>query len=343
MLGRVLLLSQQRTLLATQSRLEAERMDKANPEFPAELQGNDPELRAATEGQVQIFGARRELHNAHRRELEQRVEQLGEQIKGYEAEVESASRQLDLIAQEIEAKMELEKKGLIPLPTLLALQRLQAEISGQRGQYLATIAQTKQQIGETQLQLQSLDSERADQIATELSKTRVELANVSDRMLASKDVLARTVITAPVSGTVVNMRFKTEGGVVQRGQPILDIVPSDDVLLINARVLPTDIDVVHIGLKALVHFLAFASRNMPRIEGVVRYVSADRLVDQPTGQPYYLARVEVDHDELARLGPQIKLVPGMPAEVLIVTGERTMFQYLFKPFLDAFRRSFRES
>jgi HlyD family secretion protein len=162
-------------------------------------------------------------------------------------------------------------------------------------------------------------------------------------MLASKDVLARTVITAPVSGTVVNMRFKTEGGVVQRGQPILDIVPSDDVLLINARVLPTDIDVVHIGLKALVHFLAFASRNMPRIEGVVRYVSADRLVDQPTGQPYYLARVEVDHDELARLGPQIKLVPGMPAEVLIVTGERTMFQYLFKPFLDAFRRSFRES
>ena len=108
--------------------------------------------------------------------------------------------------------------------------------------------------------------------STELSKPRVELANVSDRMLASKDVLARTVITAPVSGTVVNMRFKTEGGVVQRGQPILDIVPSDDVLLINARVLPTDIDVVHIGLKALVHFLAFASRNEPRIEGVVRDV-----------------------------------------------------------------------
>lgn len=207
------LLSQQRTLLATQSRLEAERMDKANPEFPAELQGNDPELRAATEGQVQIFGARRELHNAHRRELEQRVEQLGEQIKGHEAEVESASRQLDLIVQEIEAKMELEKKGLIPLPTLLALQRLQAEISGQRGQYLATIAQTKQ-IGETQLQLQSLDSERADQIATELSKTRVELANVSERMLASKDVLARTVITAPVSGTVVNMRFKTSANAI---------------------------------------------------------------------------------------------------------------------------------
>ena len=142
------------------------------------------------------------------------------------------------------------------------------------------------------------------------------------------------MVTAPVNGTVVNLKFKTEGGVIQHGEPILDIVPSDEPLLIDARVLPTDIDVVHVGLPAVIHLTAFTSRNLPRIEGKVEYVSADRLVDEKSGQSYYLARVAVDRGELDRLGPQYKLVPGMPAEVLIVTGERTMFQYLFQPFLD---------
>jgi HlyD family secretion protein/epimerase transport system membrane fusion protein len=274
--------------------------------------------------------------------LKQRIGQLVEQIKGYEAQVTSASRQLALLVKEIAGKAELQRKGLIPLPVLLALQREEAETSGRRGEYIATIARTKQQIGETELQLLSLDSERADQIANELDKTRVDLANINERLSASEDILARTVITAPVAGTVVNMKFKSVGGVIQRGEPILDLVPSDDTLLIKARVSPTDIDVVHIGLRAQVHLTAFRSRNMPRIVGVVRYVSADRIVEEKTGTAYYLTHVEVGRDELARLGPEVKLMPGMPAEVLIVTGERTMFQYMFQPFLDAIRRSFRE-
>jgi HlyD family secretion protein/epimerase transport system membrane fusion protein len=161
-------------------------------------------------------------------------------------------------------------------------------------------------------------------------------------MAANKDTLAREVVTAPVNGTVVNLRFKTEGGVIQHGEPILDVVPSDEPLLIDARILPTDIHVVHIGLPAVIHLTAFTSRNVPRINGNVQYVSADRLVDEKSGQSYYLARVAVNRDELDRLGPKYKLVPGMPAEVLIVTAERTMFQYLFQPFLDSIRRSFRE-
>ena len=149
------LLTQQRTLIAKQTRLEAERTGKVAPEFPADLRGDDTHLRAITEGQVQIFNARKELLAARKRVLNQRIEQLGEQINGYEAEVESALRQLDLIAREIEAKVTLQKKGILPLPVLQALQRLQAEISGRRGQYVAEIARTKLQIGETQLQLLS--------------------------------------------------------------------------------------------------------------------------------------------------------------------------------------------
>ena len=336
------LLNQQRTLIAKQTRLEAERTGRVAPEFPADLRGDDTHLRAITEGQVQIFNARKDLLAARKRVLNQRIEQLSEQINGYEAEVESALRQLDLIAQEIKAKVTLQKKGILPLPVLQALQRLQAEISGRRGQYVAEIARTKLQIGETQLQLLSLDAERADEIATDLDKTRVELATTNERLSANRDIVAREVVAAPVNGTVVSLKFKTEGGVIQHGEPILDIVPSDEQLLINARVLPTDIDVVHVGLPAVIHLTAFTSRNLPRIEGKVQYVSADRLVDEKSGQPYYLARVAVDRGELDRLGPEYKLVPGMPAEVLIVTGERTMFQYLFRPFLDSIRRSFRE-
>jgi HlyD family secretion protein/epimerase transport system membrane fusion protein len=149
-------------------------------------------------------------------------------------------------------------------------------------------------------------------------------------------------VTAPISGTVVNLQFKTVGGVIRAGEPIVDIVPDEERLLIEARVSPTDIDVVHPGLAAQVHLTAFSKRTMPRIDGVVRSVSADRLVDHESSQAYYMARVEVARSEMEQLGPLAVLVPGMPAEVLIVTQERTMIDYLIEPFRDAWRRSFRE-
>jgi HlyD family secretion protein len=336
------ILTQQRALLATYARLEAERTGKAVPEFPAELQGDATDLLTVIDEQLQILNTRRDLHNARKRVLRQRIEQANEQIKGFQAQISSASRQQELLAQEIAGKSQLQEKGLIPLPMLLALQRVEAEIAGRQGEYVAAIARTKQQIGETELELISRDSELADQIARELAKTRVDLANITERLTASRDVLSRTVITSPLSGTVVNMKFKTKGGVIRPGEPILDIVPADEALLINAQISPTDIDVIHAGLSAIVTLSAFSSRDTPRVHGVVREVSADRLVEEKTGRPYYLARVEVDRRELNRLGPTYKLVPGMPAEVLIVTSERTMFEYLFQPFVDSIRRSLRE-
>ena len=185
-------------------------------------------------------------------------------------------------------------------------------------------------------------SARADQIATQIDQVRAELNALEEKLLASRDVLSRTTIIAPVSGTIVNLKFKTVSGVIQPGVPILDIVPDDEKLLIEARIAPMDIDVVHAGLKAQVQFTAFSSRSAPRIAGLVRSISADRMVDEATKKAYYLARVEVERDEVERLGRNIELVPGMPADVLVVTGQRTMVDYLLRPFLDAIWKTLRE-
>lgn len=337
------LLNQQQTLAATYARLSSEHQDRDRVVFPPELTAApSPALRTIIEGQQRIFASRRSTHVAKRGILRQRIEQFGQQIAALEAQAASARRQLVLVADELEGKEQLRKKEIISKPDLLRLQRTQAEIEGRLGEYLGTISRVRQQIGETEMQLLALEAERVDQVATQLDQTRAELATVTERLLASKDILTRTSVTAPIGGTVVGLRFKTEGGVIQKGEPILDIVPAEEILLIDARVAPTDIDAVRPGLSAQVHLTAYSSRGLPRINGVVRTVSADRLVDPTTNQPYYLARVEVQRAELKRIDPKLELIAGMPAEVLIVTGERTMIQYLLEPLLRAFWRSFRE-
>ncbi len=209
-------------------------------------------------------------------------------------------QRLEIVADELKGKEFLFEKMLIPKPQMLAVRRAQAEIVGDRGEYLAAIARGGQQIGETELEIVTLDAERADEIAGDLDKVRGELAKVKEQLGASGDTLKRTLIAAPVSGTVVGLRFKTRGGVIQRGEPILDIVPANEDLLIDARVAPTDIDVVHPGLLAQVHLSAYSHRrSMPNIEGKVRSVSADSLRDEKTGMSYYLARVEVDREQLS--------------------------------------------
>jgi len=337
---------QYRSLLATYARLDAEQLLESRITFPAELTAGAPaddEIRKIIASQQSLLDTRRAMHESKKKVLRQRIEQLGEQIKGVEAQVLSTTSQLRIVGAELEGKNALLKKELIPKPEVLRLEREEANIMGDRGEYIASIARARQQIGETELQLVAADAERAGEIAKELDRVRTELAQMSERVFASADVLKRTVIPAPISGRIVNLRFKTQGGVVRPGEPILDIVPNEEDLLIDARVSPTDIDVVHPGLVAQVNFSAFSSRRMPRIDGHVRSVSADRIVDDKTGQPYYLARVEVDRGELAKLDSDMVLIPGMPADVLFVKGERTMIEYLFQPFTDSLRRAFRES
>ncbi len=339
-----MLTSEQRSLTAGRARLEAEKRGLEVLEFPAEIaEAKDTRTQEIVADQRHLFATRTQIHTTQQHVLKQRVAQLGEQIKGYEAQVDSAARQMDLIADEIVGKRILYEKALLPKPELRRLERAQAEIRGRRGEYSAAIASARQQIGEAELQLLALDAQRSDQIAAQLDETRVKLAEVDQKLYASKDVLTRTVIRAPVAGKVHNLRFKTEGGVVKGGEPILDVVPSDDSLLVEARIAPNDIDIVRAGLPAFVHLTAYSSRGTPKVPGRVKSISADRLLDEATRQPYYLARVEVPKEELIGLGTNVELVPGMPADVMIVTDRRTLMEYLLQPLTDAWRRSFREA
>jgi membrane fusion protein, type I secretion system len=336
-------LQQQRwSLLAKQARLQAESEGRSEIEWPFELQATDPNIVTIINAQRMVFDTRATDLITRKNILHQRIDQLSEQIKGIEAQVDSASGQLELIAEELQGKEILLRQGLMPKPEYLRLKRTKVEIEGRRGEYLAQIAKARQEISEAQLQIVKADAERATQVASESDSVRADLTSTVEKMRSSEDVLKRTVVSAPISGTVVNLNFKTIGGVVEKGRPILEIVPSNDALVIEARTTPLDVKAVHNGLNAQIHFTAYSSRSTPRVPGTVQSVSADRLLDSSTNQPYYLVKVTVDREAMSRLAPNVKLIPGMPADVLIITEHRTMFDYLFQPFLEAFRRSFHE-
>jgi membrane fusion protein, type I secretion system len=336
------LVQQQLSLLARKARLEAEKAGAARIEWPAPLLTAQAGVKAMVDAQQEVFETRRQTHESRREILAQRIEQLQHQIRGYQAQVLSATRQIGFVAEELSAKEYLVGRGLVPKPEALRLKRTDAEIAGKMGEFEAEIARGYQQIGEARMQILAIDAERADQIAGDFEKVRSELAELNEKLQASADVVRRTVVPAPVDGTVVDIKFRTLGGVVQRGEPILSIVPTGDELIVEARLTPIDVKAVHAGLEARLNLSAWSSRLVPKIPGTVRTVSADRLTDEATRQPYYLARVAVDRPTLQRMAPGIDLIPGMPVEVLIVTERRTMLDYLLRPFDDALWRSFRE-
>ncbi|WP_245475642.1 HlyD family type I secretion periplasmic adaptor subunit [Bradyrhizobium sp. Leo170] len=337
------LVQQRLSLLARQARLDAERAGESHIQWPPELRSSDQQIRDIVVAQQKVWDARRSTHATRRDILAQRVEQLLQQIQGSEAQVESASRQIEFIGEELKAKEYLVARGMMPKPEALRLRRAEAEIVGRRGEHVAEIARAREKIGEAKIQILSVEAERADQIAAEQDKVRGELAEVNEKLQASADVVKRTVVIAPVNGTVVDIKFRTIGGVVQRGEPIMSIVPESDEMIIEARLQPRDVKAVHSGLEAKVRFTAYSSRNVPNVPGTVRTVSADRLMDETKHQPYYLVRVAVDRELMKTLAPSVDLIPGMPVEVLVVTERRTMLDYLAKPFRDALWRSFRET
>jgi HlyD family secretion protein len=337
------LVQQHLSLLARQARLDAERAGESHIQWPPELRASDQQIRDIVVAQQEVFDARRSTHATRRDILAQRVEQLLQQIQGSEAQVESASLQIEFIGEELKAKEYLVARGMMPKPEALKLKRAEAEIVGRRGEHVAEIARAREKIGEAKIQILSVEAERADQIAAEHDKVRAQLAEVNEKLQASADVVKRTVVIAPVSGTVVDLKVRTIGGVVQRGEPIMSIVPEGDEMIIEARLQPRDVKAVHSGLEAKVRFTAYSSRTVPNVPGTVRTVSADRFMDETKHQPYYLVRVAVDRELVKALAPSVDLIPGMPVEVLVVTERRTMLDYLAKPFRDALWRSFRET
>ena len=338
------LLAEWRAAKASEARLLAEQADRTEPAFPAELLDAaraDPALARMLAGEVDRLSTRRASLRDQQAILADRVAQAEAEIVGLEAEIASADTQLGLIGEEIEIVERLLREGARAQAAASRAccgprRRSRARIAADR----AAIARAGQVIAEARQQSLSLESSQAEDIAAELAETRKGLAGLAERIRATADQLARIVVTAPVDGTVVDVRIKTTGGVIEPGAPLLDLVPAGGELLLEARVAPVDIDEVHPGLRAQVHLLAYKSRNLRRIEGEVRGVSADRLEDPATRQPYYLAKVAVDR---AALPAGITMTAGMPADVMIVTGERTLLQYLLRPITDTLRRGLRES
>jgi HlyD family type I secretion membrane fusion protein len=339
------LLHQYQSLRAAEARLVAERDDQASIAFSDELESRRGEPRVAEilAGQESIFETRRRSYQGQIEILRQRIEQLRSEIAGLKAQVSSEDRQLALIAEETADVGSLVGKGLERKSRLLALRRQAALLEGSRGEHIAEIARAQQAIGETRLQMLNLADRLAAEVAEELKEVQAELATIEEGLRAAEDVLRRREIRAPIAGAVMDLQFFTDGGVIAPGVPILDIVPESDRLIIEAQVSPLDIDSVEPGLPAQVRLIAFKQRRTPTLDGRVVQVSADSLSDEEaeTATTFYKADIEIDPAELARLDGD-SLYPGMPAEVLIRTGERTLAAYLLTPALDSFARAFRE-
>lgn len=336
---------------ALKARLLAERDGKEAIDFPDWLlDENDPSKTEVIVGQTNIFEARKRSFDAQAAILKQRVAQYSEEINGLKGQIKADNKQLDLISEEITDVQTLFKKGLAKKPRLLALQRRSAEIEGSRGQKESNIARIKQSIGETRLRIAELKTTIISEVVEQRREVQSELFDIYERLLAAEDILKRTVIRSPLDGTVVALQVHTLEGVIPPGAPILDIVPSGDRLVVSAQVDPSDIDVIRIGQRAEVKFTALSSRNSVPVNGVLSSISADRLIDEVTGQSYYLVRISL-HDDAstdAALALQkalngADLVSGMQAEVMIITEERTLLDYILDPLFRSFNRSLRES
>jgi HlyD family secretion protein len=330
-------------LVAQDARLSAELANAPAISWPEELlaRSSDPRVADAMAGQTALFIARRTAFESNQQVLSARIDQLRASTESARSQLVSQERQMALIREEMRGVAELLRLGLERRPRLLALQRAEASLVGNRDDIIGQIQRNEASIAETEAQMRAQDDMRRSDYSKEQREVRDRLAEVDERHRQARDVASRRDILSPVGGTVLNLRFFTIGGVVRPGDPVLDIVPADDRLIAEVQVSPTDIDVVHPGLLAEVRLPAFKQRLVPYLHGKVTFVSADAVFDERTRTSHYRANVAIDDDQLARL-KGVELTPGMPVEVMILVGERTFWQYITQPLRDSFARAFRE-
>ena len=331
-------------LTARQGRLEAERDGAAQVEFPADLRERsrtEPAAGKVVAGEARLFELRREARAGQKAQLKERTGQLREEIQGLTGQVAGKRREIDLISRELEGVRELWRKNLIPIQRVTALERDAARLEGEYGQLVASIAQAKGRISETELQVIQVDQDLRSEVAKELGEVNGKIAELVERRVAAEDQLKRTDIRAPQDGVVHQLAVHTVGGVINPGEPIMLVVPRADTLVIEAKVTPRDIDQVQRGQAAMLRLTAFNQRTTPEVEGTVSLVAADQITDEKSGTSYFKVHVAPSPEALARL-KGVKLVPGMPAEVFIRTGERTVLSYLTKPINDQVGRAFKE-
>ena len=340
--------SQLDELMARRTRLEAESLEGAEispSEEVIERAERRPQAKRMLEGQMSLFDARRETLQQQLNQLDGRVDQTRDEIKGGEAQISALDRQLELIREELQSNRALLKRGLIEKSRVTALEREEARLDGQRGALVSQIAQSKGRISEVEIRMLELRSTRREEAITQLRDMTAQIAELSERRTSLAQSLSRMEIRAPDNGIVLDMTVNTVGGVVSPAEPLLYLVPTEAPLVVEARIETFARDEVYTDQPATVLFPGFNQRTTPELIGKVGKVGADRLEDQRTGMPYYVVEIEVPEAEWKRLRDAIgtELAPGMPAEAHIQTGERSAASYFLKPLMDNFRRAWIEA
>src|SRR5436190_21972783 len=330
-------------LYARKARLESERDGNDAVKFPADLlaRANDPDIASIVDGERKLFQLRSSARTGQKAQLRQRIEQLNEEVRGLKAQRDSKDKESKLIEREKEGVYDLWKQKLVPLTKLTELERSAVRLEGEAGQLIAQTAQVAGKVSETELQILQIDRDLSSEVAKETREIDGKIGEFIERKVTAEDQLKRIEIRSPQDGTVFQSNVHTVGGVITAGDAIMMVVPDADSLTVEARVNPQDIDQLKFGQKVLLRFTTFNQRTTPEIYGTITRISADITTDQRSGASYYTIRISMTGEEIARLG-EVRLVPGMPVEAFVQTGERTVMSYLVKPLYDQLSRAFRE-
>jgi HlyD family secretion protein len=330
-------------LWARAARLEAEQRGLDKVAFPRMLldRAGDPDVKNVIASETKLFEVRTFGRAGQKAQLRERITQLNEEIGGLMAQEAAKDKEIALVEKELTGVRDLYDKHLVQISRLTTLERDAARLNGERAQYIASRAQAKGKITETELQIIQVDKDMVSEVSKDLRETNDKIGEFVERRVTAEDQLRRVDIRAPQDGMVLQSAVHTVGGVITAGDAIMMIVPQADDLQVEAKVNPQDIDKLQIGQKTLLRLSAFNQRTTPELNGVVTRVSPDVTTEQRTGQSYYTIRVSMPPQEIARLG-DVKLIPGMPVEAFVQTGDRTMLSYLIKPFSDQLMRAFRE-
>lgn len=326
------------------ARLLAERDRLPAIVFPPDMlaaAATNADVRAAIDGQTRIFETRKRNRLGQIDQLRERIGQLLEENRGYEAQMKSAKRMNDLADREVEVAEDMFKRNLTLRDRVFNIRRESARLDGQIGQLAATMAQNRGKAAETELQVLQLDKDFDQKVTEELRDIETKIAELRQRQIEIEDQLNRVEVRAPINGYVHQLQVFTVGGVVSGTEPMMLIVPENEPLIVEARIMPNDIDQMKIGQAVRMRFSAFNQRTTPELKGHVVRVSANRTDDQRSGQSYYTVGVMPDGGELDKVKP-LRVVAGMPVEVYFATGERTLWNYISKPLIENMGRALRE-
>jgi len=329
-------------LLAEQARLICER-DKSGPDCLntfANEEAARPGMASAVANERAMMLARAQQYDAEKNVLQSKEAQLQEKITGLAAQVEGLEKQSQSLDAELEGARKLLMSGFTPKTRVLELERLDAQLRADRGSRLADIAGAKKEIGETELAVAKLERERISDITDQIRTTQASLAEAQPKLEAAQDVMNRAVIKAPVSGQIVGLSVFTEGGVIQAGARLMDIVPDNNPMIVEARLPLSDINEVKPHVEADIRLTGVPRNKRPQLRGTIISVSADKLTDSKSGASYFSVRAAINREDVEN--SKVRLQPGMPAELVVTTSSRTLLGYLLGPLLDEIGHAFRE-